>query len=98
MQWEVLSVNGEKKYINKIETLHMDTLFLENVELKRLPLKVTMVYAIVGGLWVIFSDEILNMLIESKSLMVKIQTIKGFGFVLVSSFIIYFFCLLYTSP
>jgi len=90
MQWGVLSVNWEKKHINKIEALHMNTLFLDNVELKRLPLKVTMVYAITGGLWVIFSDGILNMLIESKSLMVKIQTIKGSMFVLISSFIIYF--------
>ncbi|MGH4052300.1 MAG: EAL domain-containing protein [Clostridium sp.] len=79
-----------KKLTNRIETLNTDTLLRDDVELKRLPIKVTMVYAIIGGLWVMFSDRVLNMLVESKSLMVKIQTIKGFGFVLISSFIIYF--------
>ena len=55
-----------------------------------MPFKVTIGYAIMGGLWVLFSDGILNILIDSKSLMAKVQSIKGCIFVIISSFIIYF--------
>ena len=92
-------MNGKKIDLNKItrkklknnaEEYNIDSLFHDDVGLKKMPLKVTMVYALIGGLWILFSDRILNILIESKSLMVRIQTIKGWVYVLISSFIIYF--------
>ena len=92
-------MNGKKIDLNKIarkelkikaEGLNIDWLFQDDVGLKKMPLKVTIVYALIGGLWILFSDRILNILIESKSLMVRIQTIKGWAYVLISSFIIYF--------
>lgn len=79
-----------KKLISKIEGPDMESLFYDNNELKRMPLKVTMVYTLVSGIWILFSDRILNILIESKSLMVRIQTSKGWCFVLISSLIIYY--------
>jgi diguanylate cyclase (GGDEF)-like protein/PAS domain S-box-containing protein len=91
-------VNGKKIDLNKItrEKLtskagehNMKSLFDEDVELKGMPLKVTIVYALIGGLWILFSDRVLNILIQSKSLMVAIQTIKGWFYVIISSLIIY---------
>jgi diguanylate cyclase (GGDEF)-like protein/PAS domain S-box-containing protein len=67
-----------------------ETFFPDDMGLKRIPLKVTLVYALVGGLWVSFSDRILNSVVESKSLMSRIQTIKGWGYVVISSLIVYF--------
>jgi len=92
-------VNGKKIDLNKIakrelkianQELNIDLLFQDDVALKKMPFKVTIVYALIGGLWILFSDRVLNILIESKSLMVRIQTIKGWAYVLISSFIIYF--------
>jgi len=92
-------VNGKKIDLNKIakkelkiktQALNIDLLFQDDVALKKMPLKVTIIYALIGGLWILFSDRVLNILIESKSLMVKIQTVKGWAYVLISSFIIYF--------
>ena len=92
-------MNGKKIDLNKIakkelkiktQALNIDLLFQDDVALKKMPLKVTIIYALIGGLWILFSDRVLNILIESKSLMVKIQTVKGWAYVLISSFIIYF--------
>ncbi|MBZ9636960.1 EAL domain-containing protein [Clostridium sp. FP1] len=81
----------EKKQLKaNIELLNIDWLFKDDVALKKMPLKVTIVYALIGGFWILFSDRILNILIENKSLMVRMQTIKGWSYVLISSFIIYF--------
>ncbi|MBZ9689246.1 EAL domain-containing protein [Clostridium estertheticum] len=92
-------MNGKKIDLNKFakkelkinaEGINIDWLFQDDFGLKKMPLKVTLVYALIGGLWILFSDRILNLLIESKSLMVRIQTIKGWAYVLISSFIIYY--------
>ncbi|MBU3142647.1 bifunctional diguanylate cyclase/phosphodiesterase [Clostridium sp. CF012] len=91
-------MNEKKIDLNKIakkqlkmnnEVPNIDCLFQDDTGLKRMPLKVTLFYALIGGLWILFSDRILNYLIESKSLMVHVQTIKGWAYVLISSFIIY---------
>jgi diguanylate cyclase (GGDEF)-like protein/PAS domain S-box-containing protein len=94
-----LEVNGKKVDLNKTvnrdlenedEIFKADSFFLDDMGLKKIPLKVTIGYALIGGLWVSFSDRILNSVVESKSLMSRIQTIKGWGYVVISSVIIYF--------
>lgn len=79
-----------KKVIFKSDTNNTDLLSIDDSGLKKMPFKVCIGYAIIGVLWVLFSDGILNRLIDSKSIMVKIQSIKGFVFVIISTFIIYF--------
>ncbi|MGH4125014.1 MAG: putative bifunctional diguanylate cyclase/phosphodiesterase [Clostridium sp.] len=92
-------MNEKKIDLNKItkkqlkmntELLNIDWLFKDDVALKNMPLKVTIIYALIGALWILFSDRILNIVIENKSLMVRMQTIKGWSYVLISSFVIYF--------
>lgn len=91
-------MNGKNIDLNKIakkqlkmnaEVHNIDWLFQGDAGLKNMPFKVTAVYAVIGGLWILFSDRILNILIESKTLMVRVQTIKGWAYVLLSSIIIY---------
>ena len=78
-----------RKLTKDAEKINIESLFGDNIGLKSVPIKVTMVYAIVGVLWVVFSDKSLNMLVESRELVTRIQTIKGWAFVLMSSLIIY---------
>ena len=91
-------MNGNKIDLNKItdkdlrfnaEGLNIDWLFKDDIGLKKMALKVSTRYALIGGLWILFSDRILNALVQSKPLMVRLQTYKGWFFVLITSFIIY---------
>lgn len=75
---------------NKVEKFNVESLIQDDIGLKRMPLKVTMGYALTGGLWILFSDRILNSVIESKSQIARMQTIKGWAYVVISSLIIYF--------
>ncbi|MCB2310500.1 EAL domain-containing protein [Clostridium tagluense] len=81
---------AKKQLKANIELLNIDWLFKDDVALKNMPLKVAIVYALISGFWILFSDRILNILIENKSLMVRMQSIKGWSYALISSFIIYF--------
>ena len=84
-----LNKNARKKLTAKIEEYNIESLFHENTGLNKIPIKVTLIYAIIGGLWIMFSDKLLNALIESKSLMVRVQTLKGWFYVFVTALIIY---------
>jgi diguanylate cyclase (GGDEF)-like protein/PAS domain S-box-containing protein len=85
-----LNKTTRKSLTNKAEILNDDSLFPDEMGLKKMPLKVTAGYALSAGLWVLFSDRILNMVIKQKFLVEHIQKIKGWGYVVISSFIIYF--------
>jgi len=92
-----LNNNAKKEMKINAEALNIEGLFQDEVGLKKMPFKVTLTYALISGLWILFSDRILHKFIESKSLVVRIQTIKGWAFVLISSFIIYFLISEFTS-
>ena len=79
-----------KKITTKMEEHNIEALFHNSFGLKGKPLKITLIYTLIGGLWVLFSDKVLNTLIESKALMVRVQTVKGWGYVFITSLIIYF--------
>lgn len=53
----------------------------------------TAAYLLAGGLWIIFSDRLLNSVISDPELMTRIQTLKGWFYVFVTG--IFFFLLLY---
>ncbi len=80
---------ARRKLTKESEKINIESLFGDNIGLKNVPIKVTMIYAILGVLWIVFSDGALNMFIENRDLVARIQTIKGWAFVLVSSFLIY---------
>jgi len=89
-------VNGKeliKTVINKLENKtnksSIESIY-DDRKLKRMPIIITTAYALCGGLWMLFSNRILNMLIGSKSLMLYIQTIKGWVYLIITSFIIYY--------
>lgn len=57
--------------------------------LKDKPWRPILIYLIFGGLWIIFSDLILDLLIDDKLLYVRMQTYKGWFYVALTSVLLY---------
>jgi len=55
----------------------------------RVELRIALLYALFGGLWIILSDRLLAMFITDVSLLTKLQTYKGWAFVIISALLIY---------
>jgi signal transduction histidine kinase len=51
--------------------------------------KITAIYSILGGLWILFSDKLLNYFIQDINLSTKIQTYKGWFYVIVTALLFY---------
>lgn len=54
------------------------------------PLRIALIYFITSVVWILFSDKILDVLVPDPELITELQTIKGWAFVTLSAFIIYF--------
>lgn len=52
-------------------------------------LKIASIYAVFSTMWILFSDQILFSLVHSADLLTKIQTLKGWLFIVVTATIIY---------
>jgi diguanylate cyclase (GGDEF)-like protein/PAS domain S-box-containing protein len=92
-------VNGKKSDLNNItrnkltdkaKGINVDSLLGDDIGLKNVPIKVSVIYAFIGGSWILFSDGILNKLTQNKDVVAHIQTIKGWVYVIFSSLILYF--------
>ena len=53
-------------------------------------LRITLIYLLVAGLWILFSDRLLTALVDSEAMVSRIQTYKGLFFVLVTSAMLYY--------
>jgi len=53
-------------------------------------LRVALLYAVFGGLWILLSDRLLAALITDISLLTTMQTYKGWAYVVISALLIYF--------
>lgn len=54
-----------------------------------IPLKVAGIYALAGGVWILFSDRALEIMVYDSGVMSRIQTIKGWLYVLVTALLVY---------
>jgi PAS domain S-box-containing protein len=52
-------------------------------------LKITLLYVIVGCLWILFSDTVLGLLVDDARLMQQLQTFKGWAYVLITGGLFY---------
>ncbi len=52
--------------------------------------KIALVYAVIGGLWILFSDRLLIFLFEDPLTLTRMQTLKGWFYVLVTAVILFF--------
>jgi len=53
------------------------------------PLKITMIYAIIGGLWILFSDQLLAALVSDPVTFTRLGTIKGWFYVIATAGLLY---------
>lgn len=53
--------------------------------------KITAVYLIAGGIWIIFSDKLLNLLTSDPELLTELQTYKGWFYVIVTAILFYLY-------
>lgn len=53
--------------------------------------RITLIYLLVGGIWIAFSDKILDYMIKSTELITRIQTFKGWFYVIVTALLFYLF-------
>ncbi len=68
---------------------HQDTTYLSKNEYN--PWKITLVYTIIGVLWILFSDSILGMLVQDHEVYQEMQLYKGWFYVAMTSVLFYYF-------
>jgi len=79
-----------KKLKDRTERQNSESLFHYELRQKKMPLKASILFVIIGMVWIMFADKVLNIFTNSRYLLVSIQTVKGIIFVFVSALIIYF--------
>lgn len=66
---------------------------LRNTEKKSIwkvtPLKIVTIYAVIGGLWILFSDRLLAALVKNPSLVTQISILKGWVYVAATAWMLY---------
>jgi len=53
------------------------------------PLKITAIYTLIGGLWILFSDRLLAALVSDPETLTRLQTFKGWFYVIVTAWLLY---------
>ena len=53
--------------------------------------KITIIYAIVGSLWILFSDELLHFFIKDTDFLTEMQTYKGWFYVFITAILLFSF-------
>jgi PAS domain S-box-containing protein len=51
--------------------------------------RMTIIYALAGGLWILFSDTLLSLFISDSIVLSRLQTFKGWAFITVTAFLLY---------
>jgi len=59
--------------------------------------KITAIYAVAGGLWILFSDRMLALFIEDPHILTQFQAYKGWLFVAVTATLLYWLIRRYAS-
>lgn len=60
------------------------------LKLKKVPVRIALIYAVVAALWIFFSGRAVAVFIQSASQLVLAETVKGWFFVIVTSLALYF--------
>ncbi len=53
-------------------------------------MRTSIIYAVIGALWILFSDRVVALLVQDAEAMMHVQTYKGWFFVGVTSLVLYF--------
>jgi diguanylate cyclase (GGDEF)-like protein len=61
------------------------------------PLRIVLLYALAGGVWIRFSDHLIGAFEHDPEIMTRLQTYKGWFFILATALLLYWLILKYTS-
>jgi PAS domain S-box-containing protein len=53
------------------------------------PLAITMIYTLVGGLWILFSGTLVNVLVQNTAEIARLQTLKGLFYIAITAMMLY---------
>jgi diguanylate cyclase (GGDEF)-like protein/PAS domain S-box-containing protein len=54
-----------------------------------IPIKISLIYMVLGGVWILFSDKILDVLSKDSAQLVFYQMLKGWFYVIATAFLLY---------
>jgi PAS domain-containing protein len=60
-------------------------------------IQIVALYVILSGLWVIFSDQVVVLLVPDPATLLTVNTLKGWGFILVTALLLYGLIRRYTA-
>jgi light-regulated signal transduction histidine kinase (bacteriophytochrome) len=69
--------------MHRIQTTYKLT-FKANV-----PLKIVLIYIVIGGLWIVFSDQLLAVLIDDIPTLARLSTLKGWFYTVITAVMLY---------
>lgn len=55
----------------------------------RISIEIAIIYVVAGALWILFSDKLVGVIFHDRELIIEISMIKGWGFVLITAFMLY---------
>lgn len=61
----------------------------EMIQKLKFEYKITAIYLIIGGIWIIFSDKLLNFFIVDSHVLTRVQTYKGWFYVIITAILLY---------
>ena len=67
----------------------MNKLFQIKIPKVKFPARISLIYLIVSVLWIAFSDRLVELLFIDPQVLSLVQTFKGWGFVVVTAFLLY---------
>lgn len=67
------------------------------MNMKLTPLKIAILYAVIGGLWILFSDTTLMALVKDPETFTRVAIMKGWGYVIVTAWLLYWLISRYVS-
>ncbi|KAF0217449.1 MAG: putative PAS/PAC sensor [Geobacteraceae bacterium] len=59
------------------------------VGVRKAAVRITAIYAVIGGLWILFSDKLLSLLVTDPTLLSRMQTAKGWLYVGATALLLY---------
>lgn len=79
-----------KNLKEKLQQNHVDLLVSSEVKPRDISRKITLIYIILSGLWITFSDKLIAVIFTDVHIVTKVSTFKGWMFVVVTATLLYF--------
>lgn len=79
-----------KNLREKLQQNHVDLLLSSEVKPRYISRKIALIYIVLSGLWITFSDKLIGMVFTDIHIVTKASTFKGWVFIIVTAVLLYF--------